>query len=227
MSIRHVKPFNSFVTSKHLWLGMDTIQLLRNLIFWPIAYGYNDYNKLSFWLRNQNLIKSYKKFRWLWKSEMRLQIVSRNLTVTLYTPQVFSLVDKMFWINWNSWREWIKNNTCNLLYSLTAGRCGFKPNETKSFIAADTTIRAGLWLIYRNFKKLTPVRLHLLGAKSKINLYFNRVKLIHNFFSVDDTTPMPFNGCALLHLPRKRFRYHEYNVKKFALFVKRGQYRGI
>ena len=205
---------------------LENTPVLLSLIYWPVAFGYNNSTThLKYWFLQRIRQKKYKKFQIQWKSELLVQAMSRNLNVTLYTPKIFSLVDKKFIMFWEQWRTWHKENHSHLLYSISTGRCGFKPNETKSFIAGDTTIRAGLWLVARNYKKLTPLKLHLAGEKSKLSPYFNRIKLINSFFTLQDTTPIAFNGCLLSHLPRKRFRYHEYNVKKVSLFVKSFQYR--
>ena len=206
---------------------LEITGLLRSLVYWPVALGYQNTNGLSPWFLRQQSLKYLKKWQNKWKSELLLQVVSRNINLTLYTPKIFSIVDKVHLIGWVAWLNWNKENASIILYNITTGRCGFKPNETKSFIAGDTTIRAGLWLIYRNYKKLTPVKLHIAGIKSKITIYFNRIKLIHNFYSFNDATPIAFNGCRLLHLPRKRFRTHEYNVNKVALFTKSFQYRSF
>jgi hypothetical protein len=198
--------------------------LLRHLIYWPLSYGYRQQKLLTYWYLQQELLKFHRRFTMNWKSELLLQIVSRNLLMTLYTPKIFSLVDKTFLMTSPVWKDWIKKHSSQLLFAISTGRCNFKPSETKSFIAGDTTVRAGLWLVQRNYKKLTPLRLHFSGFQAKIKIFFNRIKLLHNFSSFLDQTPIPFNGCLLLHLPRKRFRYHEYNVQKVAKFTRRFQY---
>lgn len=195
--------------------------LLRSLLYWPIALGYQ--KPQSLWLYLKQTLSEQKSFKAFWKTELLIQTVSRNLSITLHTPKVFPLVDKVFIMNSQVLSEWSRRHASTLLYSFGTGRCGFKPNETKSFIAGDTTIRAGLWLVWRNYKRLTPLRLHLSGLKSKMRTYYNRLKSLSHFYSIDDATPVPFNGCFLLHRPRKRYRYHEYNVRKVPLFMQQFQ----
>jgi len=198
----------------------------RSLIYWPVALGYVFTHILKLWFLRQQTLKTLKKWQNTWKSELLVKVVSRNLNMTLYTPKIFSVVEKIHLMLFSAWKLWTKKNASTILYNITTGRCGFKPQETKSFIAGDTTIRAGLWLIYRNSKKLTPFKLHLAGIKKKITIYKKRIALIFSsIYSYNDKTPIPYNGCKLLHLPRKRFRRHEYNVQKVALFTKTYQYR--
>jgi hypothetical protein len=201
---------------------LEKQQVVRSLIYWPLNYGYTNM-KLKYWVSNQVLKKQYKKYNIQWKTELLIQAMSRNLNITLYTPKIFSLVDKVFLLSWEHWRTWNKENYSNMLFSLSTGRCGFKPVETKTFIAGDTTMRAGLWLIKRNEKKLTPVKLNLAGEQKKLSVYFNRFNLLSSFVMFQDSTPIAFNGCLLKHLPRKRFRRHEYNVQKVANFIEQQQ----
>ena len=126
--------------------------LLRSLLYWPIALGYQ--KPQSLWLYLKQTLSEQKSFKAFWKTELLIQTVSRNLSITLHTPKVFPLVDKAFIMNSQALSEWSRRHASTLLYSFGTGRCGFKPNETKSFIAGDTTIRAGLWLVWRNYKRL-------------------------------------------------------------------------
>ena len=209
-----IQKYNSnnmnFQTNKNLVNLLNYTQpLIQSLIYWPIYYGQKStVHNLRYWYYQGFFLKQYKRFRHFWKSELLIKVVSRNINVILYTAQMWSLEDKQYICLTNNWRQWRSQHAAKLLYMISAGRCGFKTFETNSFIAGDTTVRAGLWLLSRNMKKLTPVKLYLSGLKNKIDIYFNRVKLLQKFFSFDDVTPRPWNGCWLLHYPRKRFRYH-------------------
>lgn len=220
-SLQQVEP-KSFSDNgmQYVWQRALFQQFMQILIYWPICYGrVNNQIVLPHWLAGGICQKKadYSLY-WQWKSELLIKIVSRNINIILYTPRLWALEDKFFFCSWLSWNKWQKTNASKLLYIISTGRCGFRPFETKSFIAGDTTVRAALWLVSRNLQKLTPLKLHLAGQKHKIKAYWVRIKLLHQYCTIDDHTPVPFNGCILLHIPRKRFRYHEYNVQKMGRY---------
>lgn len=191
--------------------------LYSSLIYFSIFLGFH--KSIFSWFQKKYKLYSLTHFLNFWKTEFLIQSVSRNLEVILNTANIFSLIFKQFLMNLQVLSDWCLKYASHFLYGFSTGRCGFKPFETKSFIAGDTTVRAGLWFIWRSFKKLTPVRLHLSGLNKKMKLYVNRLLSLttlkfKSFFGIDDSTSLSFNGCHLLHLPRKRYRYHQYNLLK-------------
>jgi hypothetical protein len=204
--------------------------LLLSLVYWPITLGYQNKYQLTFWLIQKINLKKKKMFLPYWQSEMLLQCFNRNLSVIVHTPQVFSLVDKTNLTSWTQWRDWNKKNASTLIFGFSTGRCGFKPYETKSFIAGDTLVRAALWFFNRFYKKLSPIKVSFMGENAKFLRYFNRLKPLKNkqlkykFYSFADVTPIAFNGCRLSHLPRKRYRRHPYQVRKVVQYIKKSKY---
>jgi ribosomal protein S11 len=197
---------------------------LYNLLYWPSNYGYQlpNLNFLDKKLAHEDILNN----RLNYKSEMLLRFGSRNAQVIIHMPRVPELVYKKYFVHREAARSWNKNNSSNMLFGFSAGRCGFKPNETKSFIANDTLVRAGLWFITRFVKKLSPIKLRLMGNTATFRKYLYRLtpkrkKLFkYKIACIDDATPIPFNGCKLSHYPRKRFRYHTPNFRRVLRYVK-------
>jgi ribosomal protein S11 len=200
---------------------------LYNLLYWPSKYGYQVtyLNFLEKQLEHEDILNSCLNF----KSEMLLRFGSRNAQVIIHMPRVQELVYKKYFLHREVARSWNKNNSSDMLFGFSAGRCGFKPNETKSFIANDTLVRAGLWFITRFVKKLSPIKLRLMGNTATFRKYLYRLtpkrkKLFkYRICSIEESTPIPFNGCKLNHYPRKRFRYHTPNFGRVLRYVKNYQ----
>jgi hypothetical protein len=197
---------------------------LHSLIYWPYKFGYNLLN-VSF------LKKRFAKYNKIarrldYKSEMLLRFAKRNAQVIIHTPRVPQLVYKKHFVHREIAREWNRKKSSDMLFGFSAGQCGFKPYETKSFIANDTLVRAGLWFMMRFVKKLSPFKLRLMGHTTIFRKYLYRLipsykkKFKYTIHSIEDATPMPFNGCRLSHYARKRYRYHTPNFRSVSRYVK-------
>jgi hypothetical protein len=157
---------------------------------------------------------------------MLLRFASRNAQVIIHMPRVPELVYKKYFLHREVARTWNNTNSSDMLFGFSAGRCGFKPNETKSFIANDTLVRAGLWFITRFVKKLSPIKLRLMGNTATFRKYLYRLTpkrkkvFKYSICCIEEATPIPFNGCKLSHYPRKRFRYHTPNFRRVLNYVK-------
>ena len=195
-----------------------------NLLYWPSKYGYQlpNLNFLDAKLSHEDNLTTWLNY----KSEMLLRFASRNAQVIIHMPRVPELVYKKYYIHREVARTWNNNNSSDMLFGFSAGRCGFKPNETKTFIANDTLIRAGLWFITRFVKKLSPIKLRLMGQTMKYRKYLyrlipkNKKVFKYSIYCIEEATPIPFNGCKLSHYPRKRFRYHTPNFRRVMNYVK-------
>jgi len=197
---------------------------LHSLIYWPSKLGYN--------LSNVSFLKQkfakYNKIakRLNYKSEMLLRFAKRNAQVIIHTPRVPQLVYKKHFVHREIAREWNNKKSSDMLFGFSAGQCGFKPYETKSFIANDTLVRAGLWFMTRFVKKLSPFKLRLMGNTTIFRKYLYRLipsykkRFKYTIYSIEDATPIPFNGCRLSHYARKRYRYHTPNFRNVSKYVK-------
>lgn len=198
-----------------------------NFLYWPDKYAYT--------LSNVNFLKNkWKKYKQTakilnYKSEFLLRFAKRNAQVIIHMPRVPVLVYKKHFLHREKARNWNKKNSSDMLFGFSAGRCGFKPNETKSFIANDTLVRAGLWFITRFAKKLSPIKLRFMGHTTIFRKYLYRLIPKHkkrwkyDICTIEESTPIPFNGCKLSHYPRKRFRYHANNFRKLVTYIKKFQ----
>ena len=200
-----------------------------NLIYWPIFLGYQQTNSTKLWLQKGFLQKQYKKVLPFWKSEFLIQFFSRNVYIVVHTPSVYNLVHKVHLLSSDSLKNWSKVNASTLVFGFSTGRCGFKPNETKGFVAADTLIRAGLWFIKRFHKKLSPLKVRYMGPRHKMMKYIRRLQplykknLSYKYTSFLDSTPVAFDnqGCNLKRTPRKRYRYSEYSLYKVSKYIQK------
>jgi hypothetical protein len=195
------------------------------LLYWPTNFGYhlaNGYFLEQKLAHEDNIHKTL-----IYKSEMLLRFASRNAQVIIHMPRVPELVYKKYYIHREEARTWNKYNSSDMLFGFSTGRCGFKPNETKSFIANDTLVRAGLWFITRFVKKLSPIKLRLMGNTATFRKYLYRLTpkrkkfFKYSICCIEEATPIPFNGCKLSHYPRKRFRYHTPNFRRVMNYVKK------
>ena len=215
---------NSALANTHI-NSMNFYFYFYNLLYWPSNLGYQlpNLNFLDKKLTHEdNLIT-----RLNYKSEMLLRFASRNAHVIIHMPRVPELVYKQFYIHREVARTWNNSNSSDMLFGFSTGRCGFKPNETKSFIANDTLVRAGLWFITRFVKKLSPIKLRLMGNTATFRKYLYRLTpkrkkvFKYSICCIEEATPIPFNGCKLSHYPRKRFRYHTPNFRRVMTYVKK------
>ncbi len=219
-----LKIFN--MLQKNLILSKKILHI-NYIISWFYYGNIQQEYQLKDYLIQKITLKNYKYILPFWKSEIVFQYFKRNVSIIVHTPRIFSLVEKLNQISVLNWRHWRKINAATLIFGFSTGRCGFKSNETKSFIAIDTLIRAILWFLSRFSKTLSPIKVRFIGHNLKFSRFFNRLlplnkkKLKYNFYSFSDHTPIPFNGCRLSHLPRKRYRRHAFNVKKIVQYVKK------
>jgi len=196
-----------------------------NLLYWPDKYAYtlSNLNFIKTKLENYNNIHNTLNY----KSEFLLRFAKRNAQVIIHMPRVPQLVYKKHLLHREIARTWNNQNSSDMLFGFSAGRCGFKPNETKTFIANDTLVRAGLWFITRFVKKLSPIKLRLMGHTTTFRKYLYRLIPKHkrlfkySICNLEESSPIPFNGCKLSHYPRKRFRYHTTNFRKMVTYMKR------
>lgn len=228
----NLNPLNTLRYTQHFLNFKQSILLLLQT---PLHLGYRYYfsDILNLWLVNKQKIQYFKKFMFYWQSEMLLQFFSRNVSIIVYTPKIYSIVDKKHICSLDLWQNW-QNTVCStLLFGFSTGRCGFKSHETQSFVAADTLIRAFLWFLQRFNKKLSPIKINFFGDNKKFLRYFNRLNpqknmqktLNYNFFSFNDVTPVPFNGCRFMRTPRKRYRKHEHKYKTIVQYIKKFSYK--
>jgi len=197
----------------------------QTLLNWPYKYGYN-LNNLSFFAQKE---KQYTEINtWLhYKAEMLFRFAKRNSQVMIHMPRVPALVYRKHLLHREVARTWNNVNSSDMLFGFSAGRCGFRKNETKTFIATDTLISAGVWFITRFIKKLSPLKLRLMGNTNVFRKYLHRLTPRRKIFfkyticSIEESTPIPFNGCKLSHYPRKRFRFHTTNFHKSVKYIKK------
>jgi ribosomal protein S11 len=193
-------------------------------LYWPYKHGYQlpNLNFLEKKVDHEDILQTYLNY----KSEMLLRFASRNAQVIIHMPRVPALVYKKYLLRREVARTWNKTNSSDMLFGFSTGRCGFKPSETKSFIANDTLVRAGLWFITRFVKKLSPIKLRLMGNTATFRKYLYRLTpkrkkvFKYRICCIEESTPIPFNGCKLSHYPRKRFRYHTPNFRRVFRYVK-------
>lgn len=194
------------------------------LLYWSKNYNYTLLN--TNFLSNKIYLKYRNLFYLNFKSEVLFSFGKRNSNVIVHAPRVSPLVYKKYFVHRETARDWNNDNLSELYFGFSTGRCGFKPTETKSFIATDTLVRTLFWCINRHLKKLSPFRLRLKGKTSIFRKYANRFtpskgKLFKFIIaSVEDATPIPFNGCRLEHMARKRYRRHAYQYGKIAKNIK-------
>ena len=167
------------------------------------------------------------KFYLDYKSEVLFSFGKRNSNVVVHAPRVSPLVYKKYFVQREIARNWNNENLSEFYFGFSTGRCGFKPTETKSFIATDTLVRILFWCIIRHLKKLSPYRLRLKGKTNVIRKYINRFTPNRKYkgfrfdiASIEDATPIPFNGCKLEHMARKRYRRHAYQYNKIVKNIK-------
>lgn len=195
------------------------------LLHWPQHYGYSlldtDFVSKKLWQ------KKTLNFWLNYKAEMVLRFGKRNSNLVVHAPKIPSLVYKKHLMSWETLRNWNNQHASDLLFGFSTGRCGFKPIETKSFVASDTLIRVGLWFITRFLKRLSPFKLRLMGNTRLFRKYLHRFKpskpgnyFKYKIYSIEDATPIPFNGCRLEHMARKRYRRHEYQYRKVKKHIK-------
>jgi len=196
--------------------------LLSN-VYWPNSLSYE--NLQSNFLEHKVLYKRCLHFWESHKSEVLLRFSSRNTSLIVHSNRLPSIIYKKYLYNREKIRSWNNDNLSNILFGFSVGRCGFKQNETKSFIAIDTLIRAGLWFLVRYRKKIAPFKLRFVGSHTRFRKYLYRFKpafgkhFRFSINSIDDETPRPHNGCRLSHLPRKRFRRHAYSYSKISQYI--------
>lgn len=196
---------------------------LGSLMYWSVPFNYTVTSK--FFLEKKDEQKNVLSSHLQYNSEMLLRYTKRNAQVIIHMPRVPGLVFKKFLLHREVVRQWNKNNSSDMLFGFGTGDCGFKPNETKTFTAKDTLIRAGLWVITRFVKKLSPIKLRFHGDTRVFRQYLNRLtpktkKFKYFVAHIEDSTPISFNGCKLRHAPRKRFRYHTNNFKNVVTYIK-------
>lgn len=194
------------------------------LLTWPQAYGYTLLD--THFLQKKVLQKKTLDYWLNCKSEMLFRFGKRNSNLVVHTPRTPPLIYKNHLMRRETLRNWKNKNASEMLFGFSAGRCGFKPNETKTFIASDTLVRVALWFITRFLKKLSPVKLRLMGNTNVFRKYLPRFKPKFNkrfkykIYSIEDATPVPFNGCRLEHMARKRYRRHTYQYRKVVKYIK-------
>jgi hypothetical protein len=197
-------------------------------VYWPNSLSYE--NLQHNFLEHKVLYKRCLQFWESHKSEVLLRFSSRNTSLIVHSIRLPSIIYKKHLYNREKIRSWNNDNLSTILFGFSVGRCGFKQNETKSFIAIDTLIRAGLWFLVRYRKKIAPFKLRFMGSHSRFRKYLYRFKpafkkhFKFSINSIDDETPRPHNGCRLSHLPRKRFRRHSYSYSKIAKYIKTYKY---
>lgn len=218
---------NSLVIKQNNMLKKYPLHLhysLFSMVYWPQSLAYENLQENFF--SQKILYKNCLKFWQSYKSEVLLRFSSRNTSLIVHSNKVPSIIYKKHFYNREKIRAWNNLNASTILFGFSVGRCGFKQNETKSFIAVDTLIRAGLWFLVRYRKKITPFRLRFMGDAMRFRKYLYRFKpafkkhFKFSIYSIQDATPIPFNGCKLSHLPRKRFRRNAYNNFKIVRYLK-------
>jgi len=193
-------------------------------MYWTIPFNYISATK--FFLRKKMEQQDLLAKHMTYKSEMLFRYTKRNAQVIIHMPRIPSLVFKKHFVHREILRNWNNKKASKLLFGFGTGDCGFKPHETKSFVAKDTLVRAGLWVITRFVKKLSPIKLRFQGDTTVFRQYLNRLtpprnkKFKYFVSNIEDSTPIPFNGCKLQHAPRKRFRRHTNNFKNLVKYTK-------
>lgn len=196
---------------------------LGSLMYWGVPFNYTVATK--FFLTKKMEQKKLQQSHMQYNSEMLLRYTKRNAQVVIHMPRIPSLIFKKYFLHRELVRQWNNNNSSDMLFGFGTGDCGFKPNETKTFIAKDTLVRAGLWIITRFVKKLSPIKLRFQGDTTVFRQYLNRLtpkskKFKYFVANIEDSTAISFNGCKLRHAPRKRFRYHTNNFRNLVSYIK-------
>lgn len=197
--------------------------ILGSLMYWGVPFNYTVATK--FFLAQKVEQKRLEGAHMHYNSEMLLRYTKRNAQVIIHMPRIPSLVFKKYLLHRELVRQWNNDNSSDMLFGFSTGDCGFKPNETKTFIAKDTLVRAGLWIITRFVKKLSPIKLRFQGDTTTFRQYLNRLtpktkKFKYFVSNIEDSTAISFNGCKLRHAPRKRFRYHTNNFRNLVSYIK-------
>jgi len=187
----------------------------------------NNYYKLFF---QSNKFLYYSKFNLflfliknnIWVAELILQFGANNTFFLLRTPIIKDATPYLqFWSSTFIQKNYFKENNSEILFSISVGRCGFKKSEKRTTLALDILIRAIIWICKRFYQFLTVIKLNFNSPSVNILQYIKNYRYFFSgekkliIHSINDISPLPYNGVRKRRVGRSRFRYHRYMFTRF------------